>query len=255
MNNKIKKTLSMILLLVIVQGNLLPFNNLTPTSEVTDALLKSEFEPQVKALGADGIFNELERKEKVQKLITIQIKKYLGIISALPGRFKDKSGFNWSNIRGGCYDFSYIYWRILKNGFPVKRIRNRISITSESGFDVYTDHFFVIDDSLGEENEIIIDASYCQFFKTIPDELSPIFVGTRRDLIQLFLLYQNNIDWRNIAGPSRIKFAPKYWLTPEFFVKLQYNFDLNLENKERVIDTNPPIGFQELSKEIIMRSN
>lgn len=137
---------------------------------------------------------------------------------------------NLASPDGYCVDLAFAWQAILQEkGYPVEVVftdtnisKGKVKINGvEQRGDKY--HAFLVDRSLGEGKEIIIDPSYLQFLDNGGEHFKkrPVFVGTHKDIIALY--NENRATIRlDVAGDEHIG---QY--DPPSLASLNYSFSTN----------------------------
>lgn len=135
------------------------------------------------------------------------IVKYKTMITAIVSKASENPDPNyptrWSCDYGSCIAMSAQLLTALKTyQMPIERVEVN-SLFKIFGHDLPTGafHFFLVDRSISGQ-EIIIDSTYKQFFYQNISE-PDIFVGTRKELEQLFLRHRDNIKPQNADDAKR----------------------------------------------------
>ena len=150
-------------------------------------------EPSFDELGESffGFEDAKKHSEEVGELEQ-KIAEYQSVLDELIQRDSPR----FYDLNGSCLDFSApLLQELQSSGYPVQLAQTApseksIYISGKDEKQVLTDkrHFFLVDRSLGEDQEIIIDPTIMQFFHKTASrvEVRKIFVGTKGSLFSFF---------------------------------------------------------------------
>jgi hypothetical protein len=125
----------------------------------------------------------------------------------------------------GCAPFSLQLCKAFKqNGLSVKRVKvdnNTVVLVGDKIESRHAYHFYLVDDSLGSENELIIDPTYLQFIgdRSVSIGDRDVFIGDRQDLVEQ--IETHSYTGYGIPGNSVI-------------VEFEYGLDLSAPAREEV---------------------
>ena len=173
---------------------------LTLVSLITLFQLEAQAGFCVVSLGSgqvDGIASKTSQQISKYKILISEI------ISKKPNNKDPGYPLKWSCSYGGCITYSaQIVSALKKIQMPVERIEVNVDFKLDRpNLPRIAYHYFVIDRSI-PGSEIIIDPTYKQFFRTEISE-PDIFVGTRKQLEDLFIRYKDYFKSQNAEDNNR----------------------------------------------------
>lgn len=138
---------------------------------------------------------------------------------------------------GHCLDYgTNLLYELQMMGFKNLQLaettpKKLIQLNTKSGKKEQADriHFFLVDRVSNPKTEIIIDPTYLQFFnkKELSPTTSPIFVGTKEELIQLYKKQNKHTGWQTHDGEP---INPGKYKSEELSC-LRYSFEMCAENR------------------------
>ncbi|MDD4319362.1 MAG: hypothetical protein PHW10_03500 [Candidatus Peribacteraceae bacterium] len=162
-------------------------------------------------------FSTAETPEPVSPAETVQRQK-LEIGSAVERLFSASDADLHSSVRGNCLYFASKLRNALRQEHPDLRL-----MRVDSG-GMLMRHYH-----LRSSAEVIADPTWQQWLTgAIPQELPPVFVGTREDLITLVRSFAQSLPSRSPALEGHAS------LSPEAFVDLYYGFGSHAPSAEDV---------------------
>jgi hypothetical protein len=120
--------------------------------------------------------------------------RYRETMAQIASAAKTVGDVEWSSRTGGCMIFPAKWMRPLQaKGIPVRIFGVQYNPVILAGAPEGTLHYFLVDTITNPGQEIIIDPTYKQFFKSDFPE-PDIFIGTKEELQAVFVKYRNLIS-------------------------------------------------------------